>query len=91
MALAPITKRPVIGSFTNECGVRFDYTVADTSWTGRLCEGEDINVEIFMCDGSTRFARMLKTVIYVIVDENDDGSPVLEKWKIKKHHWKREG
>lgn len=32
----------------------------------------------------TRFARVLKTVAYVVVDETDDGKLVVEKWPIKK-------
>ena len=26
-----------------------------------------------------------KTVAYVVTDENDDGSPVIEKWSLKKN------
>lgn len=29
-----------------------------------------------------RYARVLKTVVHVAVDENPDGSPVLEKWYV---------
>ena len=32
-----------------------------------------------------RYAKVLKTVVYVVVDENADGSPVVQKWPIKKH------
>jgi hypothetical protein len=39
---------------------------------------------IFTVDGD-RAALVLKTVAYVIIDENDDGSPVFEKWEIKRH------
>lgn len=39
---------------------------------------------IFTADGD-RAALVLKTVAYVIIDENDDGSPVFEKWEIKRH------
>ena len=34
-------------------------------------------------DSGYRYARVLKTVAYVIVDEDDDGYPVIEKWDIK--------
>ena len=30
-----------------------------------------------------RYARVLKTVAHVVVDESDDGSPVVEKWELK--------
>ena len=33
----------------------------------------------------TRYAKILKTVAYVVIDENPDGSPVVEKLYIKKH------
>lgn len=33
----------------------------------------------------TRLAKVLKTVVYVVVDEAPDGSPVYEKWSIKGH------
>jgi hypothetical protein len=39
---------------------------------------------IFTADGD-RAALVLKTVAYIIIDENEDGSPVFEKWEIKRH------
>lgn len=33
----------------------------------------------------TRHCHVLKTVVYVIVDEDEFGRYVIEKWKIKKH------
>lgn len=39
---------------------------------------------IDVLDG-TRFARVLKTVAYIIVDEENDGTPVVEKWSIKRY------
>lgn len=32
---------------------------------------------------TTRIARVCKTVAYIVVDEDADGNPVVEKWKIK--------
>jgi len=37
----------------------------------------------------TRFGRVLKTVAYIVVDEDDAGEPVVEKWDIKSI-WARE-
>lgn len=44
--------------------------------------------EVFVGDGSTagnstRFARVLNTVAYVVVDEDEFGQFVIEKWNIK--------
>jgi len=36
-------------------------------------------------DHGYRFARVLKTIAYIVVDEDDYGRPVVEKWYIKKH------
>ena len=33
----------------------------------------------------TRYARVLKTVAYIVIDEAADGSPVYERWAIKRH------
>jgi len=34
-------------------------------------------------DQGYRYAKVMKTVAYVVVDEDDDGQPVVEKWYIK--------
>lgn len=34
---------------------------------------------------SYRFAKVLKTVAYVVTDEAADGSPIIQKWQIKSH------
>ena len=36
-------------------------------------------------DSGFRYAKVLKTRIYIAVDENEDG-PVVEKWFIKSHN-----
>lgn len=30
-----------------------------------------------------RWANILKTVVYIVIDEGADGMPIVEKWKIK--------
>ena len=57
------------------------------SYSARTCSNDFAPIEdyphiIDVLDG-TRFARVLKTVAYIIVDENSDGDPVVEKWNIK--------
>lgn len=36
-------------------------------------------------DSGFRMAKVSKTVVHMIVDEADDGSWVVEKWKIRNH------
>jgi hypothetical protein len=70
-----IDYRTVCGQFENEFA-RFEYranTRPDLS---------DMPHEIAMSDGSFRFAKVLKTVVYVAVDEDENG-PIVEKWNIK--------
>lgn len=38
-------------------------------------------------DQGYRYARILKTVAYICVDETPEGEPVYEKWSIKDHHY----
>jgi len=32
-----------------------------------------------------RYARVLKTVAYIVTDEDENGDPVVEKWAINRH------
>lgn len=71
-----IDYRTVAGEFRNEFA-RFEYranTRTDLS---------DMPHEIAMSDGSFRFAKVLKTVAYVVVDEDEYGNAVVEKWDVK--------
>lgn len=55
------------------------------------CEGHDFPHEIFVGGArgdETRRARVLKTVAYVVVDEDEYGNPVVEKWQIREE-WRR--
>ena len=33
----------------------------------------------------TRLAKVLKTVAYIVVNEDENGEPIVEKWYIKNH------
>ena len=83
MALAPVTDRRILGSFSEkDFGCTFDYCAPDLAGLEKHFEGHGINAEVYVGDG-TRFARMLKTVAYIAIDENDDGTPRFEKWHIR--------
>jgi len=36
-------------------------------------------------DSGWRYANVKKTVAYIVVNEDDNGQPVIEKWSIKNH------
>jgi hypothetical protein len=71
-----IDYRTVAGQFENEFA-RFEYR-ANT-----CTDINDFPHEVAMSDGSFRFAKVLKTVAYIVVDEDEYGLPVVEKWDIK--------
>ena len=71
-----IDYRTVAGEFENEFA-RFEYRANTRT------DINDFPHEIAMSDGSFRFAKVLKTVVYVVVDEDEFGNPVVEKWDIK--------
>lgn len=63
-----------------EKGNFFTFTERETSdnWLSL----EDYPHYVHVIDG-VRYARVLKTVAYIVVDESNDGKPIIEKWQIK--------
>lgn len=75
---------PLRGVFTETSeGHAFEY--CDRDARDRAVFAPDLPHEIYVTPRDTRAARVLKTVVYVAVDEDADGNPVLEKWRIKGH------
>ena len=75
-----------IGEFIlSDYDTRFEYRVSAGDAIGQGTWGIENGFvhEIAICDGSVRFANVKKTVAYVMVDTDDEGKPVVEKWKIK--------
>jgi len=76
----------ILGSFVEaDYGHMFEYAI-------RPDEGVDFAPDcphiVYVGNGAgyrTRYARVLKTVAYIAVDEDDDGEPVLQKWQLKNH------
>jgi hypothetical protein len=66
--------------------------------TGKLFEWEDRSELHWAPDyphivwvgpiGAFRYARVLKTVAYIVTDESDSGEPIAEKWPIRTN-WDR--
>lgn len=76
-----LTKNPIAGTFTHaETGKHFTYVPTTDEWALSMGLLDTIDV----LDG-VRFAKVLKTVAYVAVDEAEDGSVVFEKWPLRSH------
>lgn len=70
----------ILGQFVEkEYGRTFEFSAAKST----PFEGYDVLV--WTRDDSYRYARVLKTVAYLVIDEGLDGEPVVEKWDIKRH------
>lgn len=82
-----IDYRTIAGCFEEKVhGQSFEYRKSEGNFAG-------MPHEVFVGDGSTngnqiRFARVLNTVAYIVVDEDDFGAPVIKKWNIKTQ-WSR--
>jgi len=63
-----------------EFGKYFTYRKTDHPWAIE----QGCTHEVDVLDG-VRFARVLKTVAHVCIDEDDCGKAVFQIWKIKKH------
>ena len=85
MAYWTHTQAPM-GVFTEcDAGRVFEYSVNDTGseapwdFPHRVWVGGVVN------DQGWRYATVKKTVAYVVVDEDEHGDPVIEKWQIRGH------
>jgi hypothetical protein len=82
-----ISYSTIAGMFREkEHGNLFEYRASEDNFA-------DMPHEIFVGSGYApdmiRYGRVLKTVAYVVVDEDDSGNPVIEKWDIASV-WARE-
>lgn len=81
MGHSPSALPMLLGSFrASETDAFFEY--GERRWAEDSFAPTAMHV-IFTIDG-TRLARVLHTVVWVVVDEDDNG-PVWQKWPIKQH------
>ncbi len=70
----------ILGQFVEkDHGRTFEFSTADST------PFEGFGELVWIRDEQSRYARILKTVAYVVVDEDENGDPVVEKWNIKRH------
>ena len=73
----------VLGCFNErEFGKIFEYS---DRLKGNQWQVEKYPHEIYVRGNQVRVGKVLKTVAYIVIDEADDGSPVVHKWYIKNH------
>jgi formylglycine-generating enzyme required for sulfatase activity len=77
-----------VGQFTERSvGKTHEYSLIGDD--GLLWMGEEYPHKLWTLDGY-RYARVLKTVAYIVVDEDEYGLPVIEKWDIANHkNWEK--
>jgi hypothetical protein len=76
-----MTAPRVLGQFDVQDGAWFEYS--DRPAGDRDGAWSDYPHRVFTCDGD-RAARIMKTVAYVVIGEMADGSPVVEKWNLRR-------
>jgi len=83
--LVPTPDPLILGCFENaETGAFFEY--AERRWSSDFAPDFPHIIYVHSLGGSNRrLAKVLTTVAYIVVDEDADGEPVVEKWRIKKH------
>lgn len=81
MSYFPKTNIKLLGAIYNGFAY-FEYRACQNKW------GIDNGFiyEIAMSDNSTRCANIKKTVAHVCIDEDSEGKPITETWKLKKHN-----
>ena len=75
----------ILGQFReSDHGQFFEYAARPEGFGGDFApEAQHI---VYIGGGSFRFARVLKTVAYVVVDEEENETSVEERWSIKHHN-----
>tara|TARA_R100000951_G_scaffold102070_1_gene93997 strand:- start:606 stop:899 length:294 start_codon:yes stop_codon:yes gene_type:complete len=79
----------VLGSFVEKLvGKDHEYsanTDLESGWSATWDQfAKEFPHKLWTLDGF-RYARILKTVAYIVVDEDEYGNPVVQKWNIKRH------
>lgn len=78
----------IVGCFEEvDCGNFFEFSQNDEEMTDSWQFPHKVWVTTPRegLDSGFRYARVLKTVAYIAVDEDAYGQPIVEKWSIKRH------
>jgi len=82
-----MTEPRLLGSFDHaETGAHFEYSMRPAGDRCGVCPEYPHRVFVNDLNGyGDRAAIVKKTVAYVIVNEDGEGKPIIEKWAIKRH------
>jgi len=89
MAYYTYTQKPIGVFVEKDTGNYFEYSVNDEPYSNPL--SEDFPHKVWVGGGGVagmtgwRYANVKKTVAVIVVDEDEYGLPVTEKWYIKGH------
>ena len=88
MAYYTYTKDPIGMFVEKDTGNYFEYSLNDEEMTNSWDFPHKVWVGGQGVCGMTgyRYAKVLKTVVYIAVDEDEYGQPVVEKWHLKKNN-----
>lgn len=84
MAFYTHTDKPIGVFVEKDTGNYFEYSANDddASWVNPEHYPHKVWIGNTINDSGYRYAKVLKTVCYIIVDEDENG-PVLERWFLK--------
>lgn len=89
MAYYTYTQKPIGVFVERDTGNYFEYSVNDEPYSHAM--SEDFPHKVWVGGGGVagmtgwRFANVKKTVAVIVVDEDEYGLPVTEKWSLKKN------
>lgn len=78
----------LLGSFELSNGNAFEYEPNNPADSWLPVVNYPHRVWVASCpinESGWRYANVKKTVAHIVIDEDDYGQPVIEKWSIKKH------
>lgn len=76
----------ILGGFREaEIGHWFDYAVRPDDGVDFAPDAPHVIYVGGQIGDRTRYARVLKTVAYVVTDEDEAGQPVWQKWQLRDH------
>lgn len=80
------TEKPIGNFIEKQYGNNFEYSFNDEQDNYSIGMSKDYPHRVWVgdfCGHGWRYARVLKTIAYVVTDEDDDGSLVVQKWNLK--------